>query len=99
MCVRKPSHHIAVGLASGPSCPHARYMDQPELLDSFRSAMRHIAATVYAATTGHEGGRCGILATEVSWLSLHPPSLLVCVNRRASLHEPMVSAEAFCVNM
>lgn len=70
-----------------------------DLLDSFRSAMRHVAATVYAVTTGHGGGRYGILATAVSSLSFDPPSLLVCVNRSASLHAPLASAEIFCVNV
>lgn len=69
------------------------------LLDAFRSAMRHVAATVYAVTTGHGGGRYGILATAVSSLSFEPPSLLVCVNRSASLHAPLASAEVFCVNV
>jgi flavin reductase (DIM6/NTAB) family NADH-FMN oxidoreductase RutF len=70
-----------------------------ELLNSFRSAMRHIAATVYAVTTGQVGQRHGILATAVSSLSFEPPSLLVCVNRAASLHEPLACAETFCVNV
>jgi flavin reductase (DIM6/NTAB) family NADH-FMN oxidoreductase RutF len=72
---------------------------QQDLLDSFRSAMRHIAATVYAVTTGQVGERHGILATAVSSLSFDPPSLLVCVNRAASLHEPLACAETFCVNV
>ena len=75
------------------------HQTQEELLDSFRSAMRHVAATVYAVTTGHGGGRYGILATAVSSLSFDPPSLLVCVNRSASLHAPLASAEVFCVNV
>jgi flavin reductase (DIM6/NTAB) family NADH-FMN oxidoreductase RutF len=70
-----------------------------ELLESFRSAMRHIAATVYAVTTGRVGERHGILATAVSSLSFEPPSLLVCVNRSASLHEPLACADTFCVNV
>lgn len=61
--------------------------------------MRHVAATVYAVTTGHGGGRYGILATAVSSLSFDPPSLLVCVNRSASLHAPLASADIFCVNV
>ncbi|MEO6387247.1 MAG: flavin reductase family protein [Croceibacterium sp.] len=73
--------------------------NRDELLASFRSAMRHVAATVYAVTTGHGGDRYGILATAVSSLSFDPPSLLVCVNRSASLHAPLASAEVFCVNV
>ncbi len=70
-----------------------------ELLASFRSAMRHVAATVYAVTTGHGGGRYGILATAVSSLSFDPPSLLVCINRAASLHAPLAEAQMFCINV
>lgn len=73
--------------------------NREELLNAFRMAMRHVAATVYAVTTGHGGGRYGILATAVSSLSFDPPSLLVCVNRSASLHAPLASAETFCVNV
>lgn len=61
--------------------------------------MRHVAATVYAVTTGKIGERHGILATAVSSLSFEPPSLLVCVNRTASLHEPLACADTFCVNV
>lgn len=74
-------------------------MGQDELLTVFRDAMRHVAATVYAVTTGHEGERFGIIATAVSSLSFDPPSLLVCINRSASLHEPMASADKFCINV
>ena len=70
-----------------------------QILDAFRTAMRHVASTVYAVTTGHGGDRYGILATAVSSLSFAPPSLLVCVNRSASLHAPLASAEIFCVNV
>jgi flavin reductase (DIM6/NTAB) family NADH-FMN oxidoreductase RutF len=72
---------------------------QSAVLDAFRAAMRHVAATVYAVTTGRVGERHGILATAVSSLSFEPPSLLVCVNRTASLHEPLACAETFCVNV
>lgn len=70
-----------------------------DTLHAFRDAMRHVAATVYAVTTGHGGNRYGILATAVSSLSFDPPSLLVCVNRSASLHAPLAMAETFCVNV
>ncbi len=73
--------------------------NRQQTLDAFRLAMRHVASTVYAVTTGHGGDRYGILATAVSSLSFEPPSLLVCVNRSASLHAPLASAETFCVNV
>lgn len=70
-----------------------------ELLAAFRDAMRHVAATVYAVTTRHEGRAFGILATAVSSLSFDPPSLLACINRTASLHAPLLAAGHFAVNV
>ena len=46
-----------------------------------------------------KGSEFGILATAVSSLSFDPPSLLVCINRTASMHEPMASADTFCINV
>jgi flavin reductase (DIM6/NTAB) family NADH-FMN oxidoreductase RutF len=74
-------------------------MTQQEILDAFKDAMRHVAATVYAVTTGCDGERYGIIATAVSSLSFDPPSLLVCINQSASLHEPIAIADRFCVNV
>ena len=73
--------------------------DRDQLLASFRDAMRHVAATVYAVTTNSGGARYGILATAVSSLSFDPPSLLVCVNRAASLHDPLIEAQTFGLNV
>lgn len=70
-----------------------------ELREAFRDAMRHVSATVHAVTTGHDGERYGIIATSVSSLSFDPPSLLVCINRSASLHDPIATADKFCVNV
>lgn len=70
-----------------------------QLLEAYRQAMRHVAATVYAITTGALGTRHGILATAVNSLSFDPPSLLVCVNRAASLHDPLTGADVFAVNV
>lgn len=70
-----------------------------EIVEAFRESMRHVAATVYAVTATQGGNRYGILATAVSSLSFEPPSLLVCINRASSLHDPLESAERFCVNV
>src|SRR5690606_21647567 len=103
-CDSSTENHTAILLAPVEASAHGGAVTQPlenreELLNAFRMAMRHVAATVYAVTTGHGGGRYGILATAVSSLSFDPPSLLVCVNRSASLHAPLASAETFCVNV
>ena len=61
--------------------------------------MRHVAATVYAVTTTADGTPHGILATAVSSLSFDPQTLLVCINRSASHHAPLLAAERFAVNV
>lgn len=91
-CFPPPAHAIYAPVPETPQSPD-------DLLDAFRSAMRHVAATVYAVTTGHGGGRFGILATAVSSLSFDPPSLLVCINRAASLHAPLEERRIFCINV
>lgn len=65
----------------------------------FRAAMRRLAATVNIITICEAGRPMGMTATAVSSLTATPPSVLVCVNQSASMHNPLVEAEAFCVNI
>lgn len=70
-----------------------------DLARSFRAAMRKLAATVTVVTTRDADGDHGMAATAVTSLSTSPPSLLVCVNRSASMHEPLRLSGRFCVNL
>lgn len=65
----------------------------------FRDAMRRLAATVNVVTIQHGGKSMGMLATAVSSLSSDPPSLLVCVNETASMHDALLAAPFFAVNV
>jgi flavin reductase (DIM6/NTAB) family NADH-FMN oxidoreductase RutF len=65
----------------------------------FRQAMRRVASTVNVISICVDGQPLGITATAVSSLSLDPPSLLVCINRTASVHEPMGGMPHFRVNV
>jgi flavin reductase (DIM6/NTAB) family NADH-FMN oxidoreductase RutF len=67
--------------------------------DDFRSAMRALASAGSIVTTTHDGRRFGMTATAVASVSVAPPSLLVCVNRSASLHDPLLSSRIFCINI
>ena len=69
------------------------------LTESFRKAMRRVASTVNVISIYVEGQPMGITATAVSGISLDPPSLLVCINRAASLHAPMGDMSHFRVNV
>jgi len=69
------------------------------LAEQFRAAMRRLAGGVALVTTFHDGSRHGMTASSVTSLSMAPPSLLACVNRSASLHEPIHRGGLYCVNL
>lgn len=65
----------------------------------FRDAMRHLASGVSLVTTkGLDGRRQGMLATAVSSVTADPPTILVCVNRTATMHNDLLESRNFCVN-
>jgi flavin reductase (DIM6/NTAB) family NADH-FMN oxidoreductase RutF len=66
---------------------------------TFRHAMRTLASAVSVVTTAHEGRRHGMTVTAVSSVSMDPPSLLVCINRAAGLHAPLLATRRFCLNI
>src|ERR1700710_2026746 len=72
---------------------------EPELTDAFRQAMRRVASTVNVITICVGGEPMGITATAMSSISVEPPSLLVCINRTASLHGRMEDVSHFRVNV
>jgi flavin reductase (DIM6/NTAB) family NADH-FMN oxidoreductase RutF len=66
----------------------------------FRNAMRRLASAVTViSTASHDGHRFGMTATAVTSVSSDPPSLLTCINRAASLHDPLLTRARFCVNI
>jgi flavin reductase (DIM6/NTAB) family NADH-FMN oxidoreductase RutF len=64
-----------------------------------REGLRRLAKAVVVITCRHEGQRYAMAATAVSELSMDPPSLLICVNRAASLYLPLSKGADFCVNI
>lgn len=69
------------------------------IAENFKSGMRRLASGVSLITTEDaQGAWHGMIATSVTSVSAEPPSLLVCVNRTASCHEPLVASGVFCVN-
>ena len=67
--------------------------------EEFRQAMRRVASTVNVISILVDGQPMGVTATAVSSISLDPPSLLVCINRAASLHAPMGDMTHFRLNV
>ena len=70
-------------------------MNAPTAGDSFRLAMRRLAASVTVLTIMRDGRPLGMAATAVCSLSFDPPSILACINRSASLHDDFVGIERF----
>lgn len=71
----------------------------PALTEAFRQAMRRVASTVNVISICVDGEAMGITATAVSPISMDPPSLLVCINRAASVHASMEDVDRFAVNV
>lgn len=69
------------------------------LTQNFKQAMRRVASTVNVITVCVGGEPMGITATAMSSLSLDPPSLLICINRAATVHAPMGDVTHFRVNV
>ncbi len=78
----------------------ARYEDDIELLrNGLKQAMRRLASTVTIITTNDNGVPYGMTATAVTSLTMDPPSLVICLNKEAGIHDPLLRSGAFCVNL
>ncbi len=74
--------------------------EERDIRQDFTDAMRRLAATISLVTTVDAAGKLhGMAATAVASVSMDPPSLLICINRNASLHDPVAEAQRFCVNL
>jgi flavin reductase (DIM6/NTAB) family NADH-FMN oxidoreductase RutF len=70
------------------------------LVDRFRVSMRATAASVALVTSSDaEGGFHGMAATSWVSISMDPPSMLVTVNRSASVHAVISTSGRYCVNL
>jgi flavin reductase len=67
--------------------------------ESFRQAMRGVAATVNIVSICVDGRPMGMTATAMSSVAMEPPSLLVCINACLTMHAPMEAMTHFCVNV
>ncbi|RRV08441.1 pyrimidine utilization flavin reductase protein F [Pseudomonas sp. v388] len=64
----------------------------------FREAMSSLAAAVNVITTDGACGRAGFTATAVCSVTDQPPTLLVCINRNASVYDTFLGNGTLCVN-
>lgn len=66
---------------------------------AFREVVGHFMSGVTVITTEHDGERFGVTASAVSSLSLDPPMLLVCLNRRLATADAVAASGVFAVNI
>jgi flavin reductase (DIM6/NTAB) family NADH-FMN oxidoreductase RutF len=70
------------------------------LIDDFRLAMRRLASGVSIVTAvAADGAQCGLTATSVFSLSLHPPALVVGVNKESRLGQAAHDLSCFGVSI
>lgn len=69
------------------------------LSDDFKQAMRRLATTIAIITAGTGEKWTGMAATAVMSITADPPTLLVAVNRTASLSPVLQAEHCFCVNL
>lgn len=71
-----------------------------QVSDNFREAMRRLAASVMIITgRDTDGTPHGMVASSVISVSMDPPSMLIAVNRSASLHPVLMRSKRFCINL
>lgn len=72
---------------------------ETELADAFRQAMRSVASAVYLITARGPDGDVGMTATAACSLSFDPMSVLISVNRTASLTRTLEDTGHFVLNV
>lgn len=70
-----------------------------DLATQTKLALRRLAKSVAIVTTRWNGVRYAMAATAVEGLTLDPPSLLLCINKTASLAAPLTAGAPFTVNL
>ena len=68
------------------------------LQQDFRNAMASCAAGIHVVTTDGEAGRYGITMTAVASVTDAPPTVMLCINRHASIHPILTANRHLCIN-
>ena len=65
----------------------------------FKLAMSHFASGVTVVTTSHEGRQYGMTVASFASLSLHPPLVLVCIERSVKTHDAIAASGKYGVSI
>ena len=68
--------------------------------EKFLIAMRYLAASVSVVSAKDSNGKLyAMTASSVTSLTIEPPSILVCVNKNASIHAALQPGSEMCINI
>jgi flavin reductase len=73
-------------------------LEQPSDEARFREAMSRVAAAVHIVTTDGPAGLGGITANSVAAVTVEPPTMLFCINKRSPAAGRMIKNGVFCIN-
>ena len=74
-------------------------MPEKEITNKFRLGMRNFVYSVSVVSNYHQGKINAITVSSVTSVSLDPPSVVVSVNKKSSVHPSLISDSIFCVNV
>ena len=98
MSILQPSSQTAAVLNKMMAQAAKPPVELTETQKQFRQAMSHLAAAVNIVTTDGAAGRAGFTASAVCSVTDSPPTLLVCLNRNASVYSVFQANQVLCVN-
>jgi flavin reductase len=82
-----------------PNFAQADMAAEPVSQQAFRDAMAKMGAAVNIVTSDGPAGKVGFAATAVCSVTDTPPTLLVCLNRSASVFQAVMENRTLCVNV
>jgi len=65
----------------------------------FKAALSHFASGVTIVTTEHDGKPYGMTVASFASLSLHPPLILVCIEKSVKTHDAIAASGKFGVSI
>lgn len=65
----------------------------------FKLALSHFASGITVVTTGWEGKPYGMTVSSFASLSLHPPLVVICIEKSVKSHDAIVASKRFGVNI
>jgi 4-nitrophenol 2-monooxygenase / 4-nitrocatechol 4-monooxygenase, reductase component len=87
--------------AEGSFFQQLSYTPQPMTVDDaqFKLAMSHFASGVTVVTTELDGRPYGLTVSSFASLSLHPPLVLVCIEKAVKSHDAIAASKKFGVSI